>query len=253
MRCGFGVLMRRSLIVVAIVVGIFPVRTFAAEDQAQNAHEVGQDADEYDFSWLDPDKKIYVVQNRKYTKARRFEVVLDAGIGVGEPYRSRTAFIPRGVLYFNEHWGIEGLAGFMSNAENDDFNNLKQVSSTIPSVRDVQQFAGGSIVWLPFYGKLNTFNRLFYFDWYLSLGLNQVKSEIDLNTSSTGAPRVQEDSYFGVHWGSGMKFFVTKNFGVRLDYLALYYKAPIALRGVIDTVEDTFDNHFLTMGLSFTF
>ena len=29
------------------------------------------DDDEYNFSWLDPDKKIYVLQNRKYRKAGR--------------------------------------------------------------------------------------------------------------------------------------------------------------------------------------
>ena len=253
MRCGFGGRMRRSLIVVAVLIGFSSAQVFAAEEESNKPPEVAQESDEYDFSWLDPDKKIYVVQNRKYTKARRFEAVLGGGLGVGEPYRSRTAFIPRGIFYFSEHWGIEGIAGFMSNAENDDFLGLKSVSSTVPTVRDVQQFTGGSLVWLPFYGKLNTFNRLFYFDWYFSFGINQLKSEIDLNTSNTGAARILEDTYTGIHWGTGMKFFVNRNFGVRLDYLALYYKAPSMITGAVDGIEDTYDNHFLTVGLSYTF
>ncbi len=249
---GFGVWMRRGLFLAAFLGVLLPALSFA--EDVQKMPEMQNEKDEYDFNWLDPDKKIYVVQNRKYTKAKKIELVAGGGIGIGEPYRKTTTFMPRLIAYFNEHWGIEGIAGFNSNSENDNFSNLKQVSSQVPTVRDVQQFFGGSVVWLPFYGKLNTFNQLFYFDWYLEAGLSNVKSEIDLNTSATGMPLIKEDTYTGIHWGTGMKFFVNRHVGVRLDYLSLYYKAPLALAGTVDEgVKDSFNNNYFTLGVSYTF
>ncbi|MCO5141788.1 MAG: outer membrane beta-barrel domain-containing protein [Oligoflexia bacterium] len=213
--------------------------------------------DEYDFSWLDPDKKIYVVQNRKYLKKGRLELALSGGVGIGEPYRKRRIFLPRAFFYINETWAVSALAGFNSNSENDNFVALKTVSSVVPAVRDVQSFYGGSIVWLPFYGKINIFNQILYIDWHFELGVGQASTEIDLNTSSTGNPRIQESSHFSFHWGTGQKFFITRNFAARLDYLAMFYKAPTGLNGNFTTAlgatEETYDNHYVTLGLSYTF
>ena len=43
--------------------------------------------DDYNFSWLDPDKKIYVLQNRKFRKANAAQLFLMGGMGLGETYR----------------------------------------------------------------------------------------------------------------------------------------------------------------------
>jgi outer membrane beta-barrel protein len=225
------------------------------------AEDANPDPDnEYDFSWLDPDKKIYVVQNRKYVKARHMELALNGGIGIGEPYRQRRIVLPRAFYYFNEHWGISVLGGFVRNEENGNMVAIKTAStasSVIPVVRDVQSFIGGSAVWLPFYGKINMFNQMFYIDWHFEAGLGSAKTEIDLNRSATGAPNIEEATYTTYHWGTGMKFFITRNIAARLDYLAVFYKAPTGIDGSttsnLGAVTDTYDNHFLTLGASYTF
>ncbi|MGZ3695057.1 MAG: outer membrane beta-barrel domain-containing protein [Bdellovibrionota bacterium] len=225
-----------------------------AEEQNPDA-----DKDEYDFSWLDPEKKIYVVQNRKYTKAQKIEVALNGGIGIGQIYRTRRIVMPRLFYYFNEHFGVSFMAGFVKNAENKDLSNLKLLSSTVPIVRDVDSFYGGSVVWLPFYGKMNMFNQILYVDWHFEAGLGQVTSEIDMNTSRNGSPLVTTANYTSYHLGTGMKFFITRNIAARLDYLAVFYKAPSGINenGSIATatsgVQDSYDNHFLTLGVSYTF
>ncbi|MGZ3706564.1 MAG: hypothetical protein ACXWP1_12540, partial [Bdellovibrionota bacterium] len=114
---------------------------------------VDSERDEYDFSWLDPDKKIYVVQNRKFTKAQHFEVSTSYGIGMGETYRTQRQWRVRGTYYFNEHWGLSGFWFNNYNSENDTFTQLRLVSGVVPSVRDTNTYFGGSIMWLPFYGK----------------------------------------------------------------------------------------------------
>ncbi len=219
--------------------------------------EVEPGQDEYDFSWLDPEKKIYVVQNRKYTKKNRVELALSGGVGMGEPFRSSYTVIPRAFFYFNESWGISGFMGFNSNSENDDFLNFKTNNSTLPVIRDIQSFVGGSVVWVPFYGKINMFNQIFYLDWHLEAGAGQVSSEIDLNRTRDAAPRIEESTHTSFHWGTGQKFFITRNFAIRLDYLSIYYKAPLGADGSLTSqagsVEDSNNNHFVSLGASYTF
>jgi outer membrane beta-barrel protein len=213
--------------------------------------------DEYDFSWLDPDKKIYVVQNRKYTKKGKLELALSGGIGVGEPYRTRRTVLPRIFYYINESFGVSAFMGFNSNSENSNVEALRAVAGRIPAVRDVQQMVGGSVVWLPFYGKINMFNQILYLDWHLEAGVGQVSSEIDLNTTFGNPANINESSHTSFHWGTGQKFFITRNFAARLDLLAIYYKAPSGVDGsltsALGSVEDSYDNYFVTLGVSYTF
>jgi len=221
----------------------------------ENESDVTQEEKgEYDFSWLDPDKKIYVVQNRKYTKAKHLETVLSGGFGFGEPYRSSWIFLPRAIYYFNESWGVSALGLMASNSENDNVLELKEISaSSYPNVRDVQSFFGGSVVWVPFYAKINAFNRIFYIDWSWEAGVASVNTELDLNFSTTGTPNLTTSTHMGFFWGTGQKFFITKSFAARFDLLGLYYSAPTARRGVLSTTNQTNSNYYFTVGMSYTF
>lgn len=214
---------------------------------------VDSERDDYDFSWLDPDKKIYVVQNRKFTKAQHLELSTSYGVGMGETYRTQRQWNVRGTFYFSEHWGVSGFWFNNYNYENDTFAQLQNVSSVVPAVRDTNQYFGGSIMWLPFYGKVNLFNKIFYIDWHFEVGVGSAHTEIDLNTRSNGNAIINADNFGSFHWGSGWKFFINRHWGARLDFLSTYYKAPNGLRGVVTGSEDNnYDNYYLTLGVSFT-
>ncbi len=223
---------------------------FAAPDDPV----IDSERDEYDFSWLDPDKKIYVVQNRKYNKAQRFEISTGYGVGMGETYRTQRQWNYRGTFFFSEHWAVS-MFGFSNfNSENDTMAQLKNVASRVPAVRDTNRYFGGSLVWLPFYGKINLFNQIFYIDWNFQIGVGSAQTEIDVNTRVGSDPVIEEDSFGAFHWGSGWKFFITRNWAAHLDFLATYYKAPNALYGTVAGSEDqTYDNYYLTLGLGYTF
>ncbi len=215
--------------------------------------EDSPDKDEYDFSWLDPDKKIYVVQNRKFVNGQRAELSVGAGFGLGQPYRSASVLVPRFSYYFNENFGISAVAALASNSPNSNYNTLRSVTSVIPSIRDVKSFVGGSVLYLPFYAKFNMFNQIVYMDWDFELGVDSVTSEIDLNYSSTGNSNVYAASYTGFHWGTGMKFFISRYFAVRLDFMSVMYSAPGATNGVLNANSDSNTSNYLTLGLSYTF
>ncbi|RZA05770.1 MAG: outer membrane beta-barrel domain-containing protein [Proteobacteria bacterium] len=225
-----------------------------------NAGQQTEDGD-YDFSWLDPEKKIYVVQNRKYLKQNRLEVALSGGIGGGDAYRKSMTVMPRIIFYPSETFGISVFGGFNKNAENHNVSDLKEAGSSVkPAVRDVSSRLGASVMWLPFYGKVNLFNQILYLDWHFEAGVGTVSTEIDLNKDYGGNPILEETSHFAFHWGTGQKFFITRNWAARIDFMAQYYNAPSGVvPGVVSpttatgTPEVSYDNYYVTIGASYTF
>lgn len=206
---------------------------------------------EYDFSWLDPDKKIYVVQNRKYDKAKKFEITLSGGIGPGKSFRNVWTFIPRASYYFNESFGFSALGVIVSHDQDGVFEDLKSLTSVIPSVRDINNFVGASALWVPFYAKINVFNTILYIDWQVEAGAGLVNSEIDLNTSNNGTPILEEESFLGFYWGTGQKFFFSRTWAFRWDLLAIYYNAPIAKNGsTVGQDSELEDQYFVSFGIS---
>jgi outer membrane beta-barrel protein len=234
------------LAVVAVCL-VFTQSAFSAEEEKD-------EKEEYDFSWLDPEKKISVVQNRKYTKTRSIELGIAGGIGIGEAYRTTRVFIPRATYYFNESFGATVLGAFVGNSENDNMRALREASaSSFPNIRDVRSWVGGGVVWVPFYAKLNIFNRIFYMDWHFDAGLVQVNSEIDLNYQAAGAANYRSSSHTGFYWGTAQKFFITKNIAARIDFHNIYYSAPKAVSGVVSTATVLNTHYYLTLGASYTF
>ncbi len=214
----------------------------------------GQDPDEYeedyDFSWLDPDKKIYVIQNRKYLKGKHLELMLGLGPNLSGPYSDGTAITGRAAYYFNEKWGVSLLFAGQSNSVSDTLTELQSVSNSFPGIRDVTSFFGGSVIWVPFYGKLNLFNKIFYIDWPLELGLASVWTEADLNTRVGSSANIISTTHTGFYWSTGFKFFLSRMFAIRMDAIGLYYSAPQIFDGTIQGENKTYDNYYLTFGLS---
>ncbi len=249
----------RFVLALSAALTVFSTTSLAAP----NDTAIDSERDEYDFSWLDPDKKIYVVQNRKYQKSNRFEIGTGYGVGMGESYRKQRQWNARATFYFSEHWALSGIYFANSNSENDDYEQIRAQNSTVPVVRDTHNYFGGSLMWLPFYGKVNMFNQIFYIDWHFELGFGNAMTEIDLNRSAQGNPVIESSNHGAFHWGSGWKFFINRNWGARMDFLATYYKAPnglpapgaaAAVPGSVTGSEDqTYDNYYLTLGISYTF
>ncbi len=247
-------LFRFSFAAVALFVFLtgYSAPSYALPDEAPAADT---ERDEYDFSWLDPEKKIYVVQNRKYTKASRLEISTSYGVGMGETYRTQRTWAVRGIFYLSEHFGVSGFMLNNNNTENDTLVQIKQVANRAPEVRDTNKYYGGSVMWLPFYGKLNMFNQIFYLDWHFEAGIGSANTELDINTSVNGAPIIVNDTFSAFHWGSGLKFFITRHWLARLDFLATYYKASNGLTTSSGSIakEETYDNYYLTLGVGYTF
>jgi outer membrane beta-barrel protein len=190
------------------------------------------DDDNYNFSWLDPDKKIYVLQNRKYRKAEKLQIFVLGGIGLGETYRTAYQFQPRMGYWFNEDFGIEAFYNLRWNNQNNAYRALVQATGSTaatPLIREVDNEVGVLFNWAPWYAKINVFNTVLYFDWYFSLGAGSMSTQIGPRTPSDPVygSQWQTQNLFAVYLGTGQLFHLSDTFSLRLDLLGHFYSAPI--------------------------
>jgi hypothetical protein len=109
--------------------------------------------------------------------------------------------------------------------------------SGVPYVRRHDQTLGLGLVWAPFYGKVNAFNEIYYFDWNLSAGFAQVATETNLASIENNlAITYDSESDVGLYIKTQVKFHLSQTWHLGIGYLATMYRAPGA-RGSGDNLE----------------
>jgi outer membrane beta-barrel protein len=213
----------------------------------------------YDFSWLDRDKEVYVLQNRKFRKDGKVYV------GATAEYLLNGAFINsyggafRAGYFFNEDWGIELIYGKNTGSENDTAKGVRE-QSTVPFYRKVDTYAGGMLMWSPFYSKINTFNKIFYFDWMFGAGVAQIQTKDNRNlfdTASQNRNTLVDESQIGGIWNTGFRFYLSDHWSLRLDLTGLAYSADKTKRqgqsGSTSKATKLFSTTDLGLGLNYQF
>lgn len=182
----------------------------------------------YDFLWLDPDKKVYVLQNKLYKKEHSFYFDVGYISNFTSKFQDTSGFGARAGYYIHEEWGLEVFYNQYSNRNNDDFRNVRLINEAEPFIRRMDSSYGANIIWSPFYGKINTFNKIFYFDWSFGAGLAKVNTESNIKTVRIGnvKNRYEKESYTGSVLKSNVKLHFTENIHVGLEYMNTYYMAP---------------------------
>lgn len=187
--------------------------------------------DIYEFSWLDPDKEVFVLQNRKYRKASRLHLNLGGGITTSGAFVDSTAIQGRAGYFVTEDYGLEVIYSKNSGKENDTAKGVKNSngggSGTTPFRRIVQSYTGAMFLWSPFYSKINTFNSIVYMDWIFGVGYASLteKNNKAVFTDASQAGVETEETHSGIMWEAGMKFYLNENFSIRTDLTAIHYNA----------------------------
>ena len=182
----------------------------------------------YDFLWLDPDKKVYVLQNKLYKKEK--SVYFDVGYISNQTskFQDTNGFALKGGYYFHEEFGVELFYQQYANKNNDEFRNVQSINGVVPFIRRMNDTYGAVAIWSPFYGKINTFNQIFYFDWSFGAGISQVNTDSNINSVSIlNAPnKYEKKSYTGGVLKTKVKFHLKENIHLGLEYMNSYYMAP---------------------------
>ena len=206
--------------------------------------------DEYNFSWLDPEKKVYVLQNRKYRKAGHAGIFLGGAMNLSGPFKTHYMGVPRLGYWFTENMGVELFYALGSNQDTSTLASLRKVSaSALPFVREVRSYFGAVFSWVPWYAKLNFFNKILYLDWALNAGVGRVNTAFDQNNRATSAPNYLNESFTGLFLGTSQNYFVSRNWSVRLDLISYMYNA----KGADNESTNTYKNFDFGVGVGYLF
>jgi outer membrane beta-barrel protein len=214
------------------------------------------EGDTYSFTWLDQDKEVYVLQNRKFRKKGR--VYLNAGYGLttsgafvdANAVQLRAGFFPTEVL------GVELVYSKNSGEENvtaASVRNDGSLAGSVPFRRITEGYIGGMLMWSPFYSKINTFNTIIYMDWLIGVGyaqLDEKNNRTEFLTGNLNSDSVTE-SHGGIMWDIGAKIYLNTSFSVRVDLTAIHYKAE---RPSVNGGQDDWNkNHDLMFSIEYNF
>lgn len=213
----------------------------------------------YNFSWLDKDKEVYVLQNRKFRKDGNLYVGGTIAKTLSGAFIDSYGGTVRGGYFFSEDWGIELVYGKNSGDENNTAKGVLE-QGTVPFYRKIDSYAGGMLMWSPFYSKINTFNRIFYFDWMFGVGAASVTTLDNRNKFDPAAADFDDltsDSTVGLLWNTGFRFYLNESWSLRLDFTGLNYKADKTKKSqgapATSTTSQIFSNYDLGLGLNYTF
>lgn len=214
------------------------------------------EGDTYSFTWLDPDKEVYVLQNRKYRKAGRMHLNIGTGVTTSGAFVDATTFQGRAGYFFKEDWGFEAVYAINNGKENGTAASLRSdgTSGSVPFRRIVDNYMGGMILWSPFYSKINTFNTIIYLDWIIGAGVAKLEEsnnyqEFAINPNDETQTT---ESHTGFMWDAGLKFYLNENFDIRTDLTVVHYKANKPIRNGVG--ESTYYSNWdfaISLGYSF--
>ena len=193
-----------------------------------NLNTLAAQEDLYDFLWLDPDKSVYVLQKKMYEKRKSF--YFNAGYlkNMSSDFQSTSGFNMEFGYFFAEDWGLELMYNVYNNSDNDAFDNLKSINGQVPFVRRPESTTALLFNWSPFYGKINTFNKIYYFDWSFGVGIAKLDAESNALTVADEATQNQYDkeSYTGAILKTNLKFYISERMHFEIDYMSTIYDAP---------------------------
>ena len=151
----------------------------SAEAMAQGTQPVSQASgeDKVDVSdlekkyWAAKDSDFNVVQNRLYSKAKKFELSLAYGSMLNDPWTNGKSYGINLGYYFSERWGVEYVGSNTNTTDNDAVEKLRNQSG-FPDHNQVKNFHGLQVQFVPFYAKMSVLSsQIIYFDMSFGLGV----------------------------------------------------------------------------------
>ncbi len=191
------------------------------------------------------DHKVLIIQDRKYTKAKKFDIGLHGGLHSASPFYTSISYGGTLGYHFNEYFAAEGFYNTSSNSKTADAKQIDQflAESGFSSTKEYQRplsFAGFGLMWSPIYGKFAFFRKsIIHFDIFAEAGASVIKIKTNLNEtgSAVDAARGGRDQ---TRWGSlvgvGTRVFISDRWSLRFDvrnniYTSYFAPTTAALAG----------------------
>lgn len=208
----------------------------------------------YDFSWLDKDKEVYVLQNRKFRKKGEFYIGGTLGRSISGAFIDSSEINGIAGFFFKENWGVE-FSYTKANGSENKTSDAVFAQGSVPFYRKIDTATTAMLLWSPFYSKINTFNKIFYYDWMFGLGGASV-STLDNRNEFPGGSSADEqtkEKLNGIAWMTALRFYITQHWSTRIDLRAIHVNADSAINGETDTEKRWNHYYNFNIGLNYTF
>lgn len=196
--------------------------------------------------WQQKDQDFHVVQNRLFTKDKRFFISPKVGLLVNDSFTKGISYGIASGYYFNERSGIEiGYTQY-------DVKNSKTTSEALRmngsvAYNKLENQLTATYNWMPIYGKISLFDSsIIYFDMGINVGLGLVGYEKQLELGNKDKKSVM------LILDISQQFFVHRNMAVRFDIQNRFYKEDReTYRNSTGPIKET--EHSLSAALGFVF
>lgn len=189
--------------------------------------------DLYDFLWLDPDKSVFVLQNKKFTKEHKFQISFGYTQGINIDFQETQGVDIQLDYFFNEQWGLQLDHSMFTNDDDDAYKSITRVNNIEPFIRRPTQYTALLALWTPFYGKINTFNKIFYFDIGFGIGPGLLKTESNLNYVhlSSVFDQFDTENFTTLNTKIFLRFYLSKKLFLETNFNNNFYRARTAGQG----------------------
>jgi outer membrane beta-barrel protein len=188
----------------------------AAADDTTNAERVDTENIKQKYWARGDESELGVVQNRTYSKARKFEFQILGGMVNSDPFVSTQNLGFRLGYHFNEYFSAHLLAwkdwASASATQTNLLNSGQQIQQigTALNTDYAKAYYGGEVQASLLYGKLSLLGAaIIHYDLHLLGGL--------------GATSTESGTEFTQHIGIGQQFYVSKNTSIIFDYRLMHY------------------------------
>lgn len=210
----------------------------------ENEIDVSDVADKY---WRPQKDELEVVQNRRFAKSGRLEFSLLYGFYQTREFQDSTSFGASLAYNINELWAVEASYLKINNDRSDFLDSLSTQFNVAPNFNSEESQATFMVTFTPIYAKFALLGKhISHFEPYISLG---------------GGFTETLSNHFTIAAAFGNRFFITKNFVLRLEWKRTWYTDEvIANSGAFSTAnggpgffEDDIVRNNLIIGLGWLF
>jgi outer membrane beta-barrel protein len=184
------------------------------------------------------DSELGVVQNRKYSNERRFEIDLLTGSLSYDPFQSIANYGGSIGYYFSQYFSVHGIAWRNNVSDSAAYKSLKTEAPTADLFRNTpKSFYGIQFNENFLYGKASLLGKMIiYVDLFLLGGAGVLNSANGNN--------------FAPFFGIGQKIHINRNIVLHLDYRVIGFKETVKnTAGSTQTRSNTSDA--ITFGLGY--
>lgn len=176
--------------------------------------------DLYDFLWLDPDKSVYVLQNKIYPKDKTLYFDIGYVNGLSNAFLDTTGSQFKAGYFFKEEWAVELGYTTYAHTNNSTYDSIKAVNGADPFSRKSRRLTAAYLIWSPFYGKINTFNKIFYFDWSFGLGsgILDASSNLESVTDPSLPSSFDSETYNPLLLKTTLKFHLNRRTHIGIEF-----------------------------------